>query len=180
MLHGCRAAKGDHGVARRAPGERGASLVEFALISVLLFTIMFGVFEFGLAFNDLQSIRNGDREGARAAVVGQYGSNSTCAITGTAAAAPVEVRKLICLTKGRIGLGNTVRVKVDVTTLDSTPSVRVCAQRRVDSVTGLLRPFLSGRMLKAKVEMRVEKVSTPVLTSAEETAPTGGSWTWCA
>ena len=44
---------------RRSAGDRGAALVEFAIVMPLLFLILFGIIEFGIAFNDYQSIRQG-------------------------------------------------------------------------------------------------------------------------
>jgi Flp pilus assembly protein TadG len=50
--------------------EDGASAVEFALIAPLLFLILFGILEWGIAFLQVQSIRTAVREGGRAAAVG--------------------------------------------------------------------------------------------------------------
>lgn len=49
--------------------ERGAALVEFALIATPLFLILFGTIEFGWAFFQLNDIRHGAREGIRVVVV---------------------------------------------------------------------------------------------------------------
>jgi len=54
----------------RLRGEEGASAVEFALLAPLIFMLLFGIIEFGLAFLSVQSIRTGVREGGRAAAVG--------------------------------------------------------------------------------------------------------------
>ena len=53
------------GVARR--DERGASAVEFAIIISLLFIVLFGIIQFGIAFNRYQSVNAAAREGARIA-----------------------------------------------------------------------------------------------------------------
>ena len=50
---------------RRHPGERGAALVEFALISPLLFLILAGIIDFSMVFNNYQAVRQGVREGVR-------------------------------------------------------------------------------------------------------------------
>jgi TadE-like protein len=58
---------------RRAPtkqSEHGASAVEFAIIVSLLFLIVFGIIQFGIAFNRDQGIQAAAREGARIAAVG--------------------------------------------------------------------------------------------------------------
>jgi Flp pilus assembly protein TadG len=51
-------------------GEDGAAAVEFALVVSLLFVLLFGIMEFGLAFFELQNLRSATREGARAAAIG--------------------------------------------------------------------------------------------------------------
>jgi Flp pilus assembly protein TadG len=50
--------------------EGGAAAVEFALIAPVLFIVLMGILEFGVAFLQVQSIRTGVREGGRAAAVG--------------------------------------------------------------------------------------------------------------
>jgi TadE-like protein len=45
--------------------ERGAELVEFALVLPLLMVVIMGVFDFGLAFQRYEVITNAAREGAR-------------------------------------------------------------------------------------------------------------------
>ena len=51
-------------------GQRGAAAVEFAIIGSLLFILIFGIIEFGVAFMQLQTVRGAVREGARASAVG--------------------------------------------------------------------------------------------------------------
>ena len=46
-------------------GESGSSLVEFAMVAVLLLTIVFGIVEFGLAFRDRLTIGNAGQSAAR-------------------------------------------------------------------------------------------------------------------
>lgn len=50
--------------------EEGAAAVEFALVAGLLFMLIFGMIEYGLAFFEMQSLRSATREGARVAAVG--------------------------------------------------------------------------------------------------------------
>lgn len=49
--------------------ERGASLVEFALILPLLCLFLFGIIQWGIAFDKKQSINSAAREGARTAAI---------------------------------------------------------------------------------------------------------------
>ena len=53
----------------RARSERGAAAVEFAIIAPLLFMLIFGMLQYGLAFFQIQNLRSAAREGARVAAV---------------------------------------------------------------------------------------------------------------
>ena len=50
--------------------EEGASAVEFAIVAPLLFILLFGILQFGIAFLHVQTIRTAVREGGRLAAVG--------------------------------------------------------------------------------------------------------------
>jgi Flp pilus assembly protein TadG len=56
---------------RRTTREGGAAAVEFALVSVLLITLLFGILQYSLYFWSLQSGANAAREAARQAAVGE-------------------------------------------------------------------------------------------------------------
>jgi Flp pilus assembly protein TadG len=49
--------------------DRGAGLAEFALVAPLLLLILFGIVEFGIAFNRAQAMEAAAREGARLASI---------------------------------------------------------------------------------------------------------------
>jgi Flp pilus assembly protein TadG len=55
--------------ARRGRGDEGASFVEFALISIVLFTILFGIINFGLILSFRQDVTRAAAEGARGGAV---------------------------------------------------------------------------------------------------------------
>ena len=52
--------------------EKGASAVEFALVLPIFVMLIFGIFQFGIAFNNWIAITHAAREGARLAAVGHY------------------------------------------------------------------------------------------------------------
>ena len=52
--------------------QRGATIVEFALILPMLITILFGIFQFGIAFNNWIALTQAASEGARLASVGGF------------------------------------------------------------------------------------------------------------
>lgn len=54
----------------RRRSQRGAALVEFALVSGLLLLLLFGIIEMGLLFQDQAEVGQAAREAARSAAVG--------------------------------------------------------------------------------------------------------------
>lgn len=53
----------------RTSSERGASMVEFALVIPVLFALLFAIIQFGIAFNRVQALHAAAREGARSASI---------------------------------------------------------------------------------------------------------------
>ncbi|HVF21003.1 MAG TPA: TadE/TadG family type IV pilus assembly protein [Mycobacteriales bacterium] len=66
-----------HPIGRRPRGDGGAAAVEFALVSVLLLMLVFGIIGFGIALYRQQAASHGAREGARLAAVGIGTGNPT-------------------------------------------------------------------------------------------------------
>lgn len=151
--------------------ERGASLVEFALIAPVLFLLLFAMIDFGITLNDYQSVRQGVREGARNASVLVFPSSCT----GTTA------ERTKCTVENQVGLGadRTYVKVVPPPTWNKESSVLVCAQARATSMTGFTSPFLANRWLKSKIRVRIEK-DDPGSAAVEESAPAGTSWSWCS
>ena len=54
---------------RRCGGDDGAALLEFAIVSVLLFSLVFGIIAFGLLLSFKQDLTRAAAEGARAGAV---------------------------------------------------------------------------------------------------------------
>ena len=61
---------------KRRTAQRGAALVEFALISALLFLILFGIIEVGLLLGDQAQVGAAARAAARSASVGSTIENA--------------------------------------------------------------------------------------------------------
>jgi hypothetical protein len=170
----------------RRGGERGAALVEFAIIAPVFFLLVFGIIDFGATFNDMQSVRQGAREGAREAVVKNYGTDSSCGLNGTAAAAITDVQFMICQTKNRAGLGDGLRVKVTVNAIApagfKNNSVKVCATKMAHSITGFFSPILNTKPIRTEIDMRAERSMGPVIDLGgtwSEVDPSGANWSWC-
>ncbi len=60
-------------------GDRGAALVEFAMVATLLFALLFGILEFGLMFRDRLTVANATQSAAR--VGASMGSSPDADIT---------------------------------------------------------------------------------------------------
>lgn len=82
--------------------DRGAALVEFAVTSILFFTITLGTLEFGRMIMDYSIVSNAAREGVRYA-----------AVRGTASGHPVTEAEVQTYTAGRsVGLLSAGNVAV--------------------------------------------------------------------
>src|SRR5579862_568398 len=169
------------GCAAASPADqRGAALVEFAIVVVLFCALLFGIIDFSNVFNNYNALRQGVREGARQGVVGNVGSDSSCDLHGAPGNATTQ--ELMCLTKNRIGLPAS-DLYVDVL-FDPSYAVNeglvVCAQSKASSLTGAFSALLDSTWLRSKVEMNIEQAvaGTPPDAGAE-TVPASTSWSWC-
>ena len=134
--------------------ERGATLIEFALIALLLFTILFGIIEFGWLFFGWITLTGAVREGARLAVVGEDGIKET--IERHASAIELDANSPSVTTSGS-GL---------------TRTVTVTATGEIPLITGLFA-FLSNTgnntfRLSAESTMRYESGTVPETVEEEE------------
>ena len=134
-------------MARRDKSERGANLVEFALVAPFLILLLFGIIEFSWLFAQDLTIKHGAREGARLAAVA-YGGTTTDLTNETIARMNVSTSPTVSLCVDRSvvktsamepGDGITVKVSqprtsltgimdwvfpVTFTTLSSTVEIR--------------------------------------------------------
>ena len=92
----------------RRHGERGASMVEFALLAPVFFLVIFGIIEMGMIFQAWVSVQHGSQLGARFAVVGA----STCASGGTD-------RVSCIISEARAGIGQLKDPSSATITVDS-------------------------------------------------------------
>jgi Flp pilus assembly protein TadG len=64
---------------QRAESERGAELIEFALVFPLLLLLVLGMVDFGFLFQRYEVLTNAAREGARLGVLPTYTNADICA-----------------------------------------------------------------------------------------------------
>lgn len=125
-------------------------MVEFALIAPLLFTLLFGVVEFGWAFYQELNVRHGAREGIRLAAVDANPANGQ-------ATPAANIAKEVC-TRMDAEVGGGVRV---IITVDAAANigdeVTVTVTKPVHQLTGLFSTFLDGVVLDSTVSTRLEQ-----------------------
>ena len=159
---------------RRHRSDAGAAAVEFALVSIVFFLVLFGIIQYGLYFNDSLNARQGVREAARQGVVRNFPS---CGTAGT------DLDRLKCNTKKEIGaITGATYVKV------VTPSggwakaqpLTVCAMVKSDGAIGLL-PMPHGGWITSRTRMSIEQAAAPLPTgsASADALPAGASWSWC-
>ena len=127
--------------AARPQRESGAALVEFAMVMLLLLTLLFGIMEAGWAFSQSVEIRNAAREGGRIAVV-DYGTAS-------------EIANEVCNRAGITGAGTVVTV-TRLPAGGPYESIQVQVSKGYETLTGFL-PVFEGTTLSSTVEMRLER-----------------------
>jgi hypothetical protein len=153
---------------RAGDRERGAALVEFAIIAPLLITLLFGIIDFGYTFYEAAAQRQGTQQSARMAAVGNHGS---CSGTAT--------EKIVCQTKSMIGFDD-VRVRVVVPdTYTRGNTIIVCSERNQRSITGFFTPLMSGRYSRSVATVRIEQQSTTETPTTGGDAAYSGGWGWC-
>jgi Flp pilus assembly protein TadG len=172
-----RAPKGRRSASRARGDERGASLIEFALVLPLLALFLFAIVDFGMVFGGFTSMRSGVQSAARMASVNEYSNYS-----GTCGASD-PTSQMVCTTVSAMGSLLSVQsgtVKVGICFLQSGVScssetstlngnqcisgvspttycqVIICAAGTVTSTTGLTAPFLNGRVISSASTVRLE------------------------
>lgn len=76
---------------KRASADQGSSLVEMALVSVILFTMLFGLIEICLALYSYHFISEAAREGTRYAIV----RGSACQFPSACPAAKTDIQNYV-------------------------------------------------------------------------------------
>src|SRR3954454_17786758 len=94
---------------RRGRSDRGAVLVESALILPVVFALVFGIIDFGNWFNDYISVRQGPRDGLRVALVNTNPANPggrawNCPVGSGGPSAGTDAYATLYNPKMRVGL----------------------------------------------------------------------------
>lgn len=136
--------------------ERGANLIEFALIAPFLIMLLFGIIEFAWVFAQNLDIRHGAREGARLAAV-NFPIGST---DGSVARNDTDRDALIDEICARMDLATGVTVDLQSPgTVGGAATATTSAPR--DTLTGLMDWAIPPSIvLSSTVEIRLEQPAT--------------------
>lgn len=152
-------------IRKRECDERGAALVEFAFVVPILFLLVFGIIDFGSAFNQHLDVRHGAREAARLAAVNYPGTLSACAAGGTASCNNTQRTSLVTEACNRMSLKSGVVVKLTRTdgpdtganNWDIGDSVTVTVEKPLKTLTKFLDFALKNITLRSTVKERLEQ-----------------------
>ena len=160
---------------RRARAERGAELIEMAIVTPILLMIIAGIFDFGMMFRAWEVVTNAAREGARVGTLPGYsaedirlrveeymtvsGVTNTCGLNEPGAGAPCGAPPAtlcnVCVQTGTVGLSaGTISTRVVV----------VSSRQPLPSLS-VIGTFFGGNFTSVNVasasQMRTEVALTP-------------------
>lgn len=137
---------------RQAPGKRrrAAALVEFAVVSPLLVTFLFGIMEFGHVFKVRLTAQQAAREACRIAVL--QSTQKPYAASGSAVTKKVQD----IMTAGGVEFSTGMLSITEDTLADPTVQVTVSVTYDQVKLTGFLSPFVN--VISGTCSMRKEGV----------------------
>jgi Flp pilus assembly protein TadG len=156
-------------------GERGANVIEFAIVAPLLFAVLFGIIDFGWAFSQNLDVKHAAREGARLGAVN----------AGTGADPDARLDALIAEIRARSPELHDDETQVFVnladgpadantTSGDIGDSVIVCMRYPLRSLSGATDVFMSD-YLTTKAILRMEKIPNFSIGDGSSSPAWGGS-----
>ena len=165
---------------RRDRRDRGAAVVEFALVIPMLMALVLGIIDYGLWFNDSISVRQGVREAARKAAV----QTAFAGCTGSTGMAAVACgAKQMSVTSGGTASARVfpavAATGVQTGTWTKGDLVVVCVAVRATSFTKFV-PLPANGIIRSKTVMSIENGTAPTpVNFTGDTDPSGQNWSWC-
>lgn len=174
------------------PPDRGASAVEFALLAPLLFSLLFGIVDYGLYFADSLTLQQGVDQAARSATLapadatGPQWGTSTCDVQQDGGTGPLT--HLACTVLSTVDHGSgPLYVRAELVDAAGQPAsvwapgnrLRLCALTEHPALLPVV-PLPSGGRIRTRVDMPVQAVPTQVAMAPVASAlPGGDDWSWC-
>jgi Flp pilus assembly protein TadG len=131
--------------------ERGANLVEFALVAPFLILLLLGIIEFAWVFAQDLTVKHGAREGARLAAV-TFGAD-------TAALTSETISRMNVSTSPTVAICVKPALTNPITDMNPGDGIEVTVSQPRTSLTGLLEWVfpVSFTTLSSTVEIRAEQ-----------------------
>ena len=131
--------------------ERGANLVEFALVAPFLILLLFGIIEFAWVFAQDLTVKHGAREGARLAAVAFGGDTTTLELE--------TVSRMNVSTSPNVELCVDRTLVKDPNKMEPGDGIEVEVWQTRTSLTGLLDWAFPSSLstLRSTVEIRAEQ-----------------------
>ncbi len=145
---------GLRGFLRRARSDRGANLVEFAIILPFLLLLLLGTIEFAWIFSQNLDVRHGAREGARLIAVNYPDGPNASSFGGDADLQTEFIVDEVC-SRMEVSSGGNVVIQSGGGVTDSATATVTAP---INTLTGFLDWAIpSGANLSSTVEIRVEQ-----------------------
>lgn len=142
---------------RRRRRDDGAALVEFALVAMPLFLVLFATIEFGWAFFQLNDVRHGAREGIRLVAVD---ADPTPANIAPTAPQGKRIAQAACERMDR-RQGVTISITLDDVDgngiLEVGDDATLVATKPLEQLTNVFANVLNGVMLDETITTRLEQ-----------------------
>lgn len=179
----------------RRRAERGAVLVELAMVVPILVLLIMGIVDYAVLFNQKIGLRGGVREAAWNGSRGIFGAapNSSCTLTFSGTIPDANTQKIMCMVKRRSGLDQSeVRVMVRTVdldnpgaaaTFDNGKGLMVCAMRKASSTTHFFSSLFANSFQLSRlttVVLAIDPAVTAVGGGQEVPfAGKAGGWSFC-
>ncbi len=140
--------------APRARGDRGAALAEFALVSPVLFLVLFSIIDFGWVFGQHLDVRHGAREGARLVAVNH------APLGGTGSAQTQAIASTVC---GRLNNVGTTTVEISLRSSGANQVgdlATIEVETQAAPLTGFIPLVFQGLDLDSRIDVRLEADAT--------------------
>src|SRR3954468_874547 len=175
----------------RRGGDRGASAVEFALVSPLLFTLLFATIDYGLYFADVLTVQQRTTDAARDATLSVGSVTANWPGAGNCGAQPLgvtgtsDLAKIVCDLSASVQPlgGGVLSVKAEVVDAAGAPTgqwlpgnrLRVCSVTEHPAVLPF-GPLPYGGVVRAHVDMPIQPGQAALLLAPiAQPAPASGS-----
>ena len=140
--------------------DRGAALIETAIILPIFFLVVFAIIEFGLLFGVKLDVSQGAREGSRLAAVNYQDTGGSSGATQTS--------QIVAETCTRMELAESSEISISLpggSAIGDIVEIAVTAQ--TEPITGVFDMWLTGMKITSTLQSRLEQIATYAETSAE-------------